>query len=308
MARRYYRKLAVRAKTEIVYGTDSLPAAADAMQMSEVTLSPLEGDLAERDNVRAFFGSQGSMLVGEYTRLEGSIELAGSGTAGSPPAYGPLLRACSMAETVTASTKVEYRPITDDPEAATLYVNLDGVNHAMVGTRGSLKIRLEPKQIPKLQFSLSGLLGPITDEALPTVDLSPFKRPVPVSKANTTFTLHGFAAVMESFDVDFGNKVEPRMLVGAESIEITDRKMSGTAVIEAVSLATKNWYAIVRASTTGALLARHGTAAGNIVELEAPAVEIKQPAHGQSQGIRNISLPLIFTAVSGGDEAVLRFR
>lgn len=307
--RRYYRKLAIRAKIETVYGTDAAPTGADnAMLMSEVTVTPLEGDVVERDNIRPFFGSEGFVLAGTYARIEGSIELAGSGFPGVAPAYGPLLRACSMAETLTEATKVEYRPITDGAEAASLYADLDGVKHALLGTRGSLSVSLVPKQIPKLKFSLTGLLGPIADVALPTVDLSGFKKSLVCSNANTTFSLHGLAAVMESFNIDLGNQVEPRMLVGAESIEIVDRKMSGTAVIEAVPLATKNWYAIAQAGTTGALLAKHGTVAGNIAEIDAPAVQIGRPAYGKSQGILNTSLPLTFVAVAGGDEMVLRFR
>lgn len=309
MARRYYRKLAALAKIETTYGTDAVPTGvANAMLMSDVTVTPIEGDRVSRDLLMPYFGDQGFVLAGAYSRIQGSIELAGSGAAGTAPAYGPLLRACGLAELLTASTKAEYKPVSGDQEAASIYMNLDGVNHAILGARGTFTLAIAPKQIPKLQFTLSGMLGPIADTALPTTTLTAFQKPLVVSKANTSFSLHGLTAVMESFNLDLGNQVEPRMLVNSESIEITDRKVSGTTVIEAVPLSTKDWYAIAKASTIGALSLVHGTAAGNIVEIAAAAVQIGQPAYGNTQGILNTSLPLTFSPVSGDDEITLRVR
>ena len=309
MARRYYRKLAALAKIEAVYGTDNTPTGAlNAMLMTDVTVTPMQGERVSRNLLLPYFGDQGFVLAGLYSRLEGSIEIAGAGTAGDAPAYGPLLRACGLAEILTAGTKAEYKPVSTGHESAALYVNLDGVNHVMVGARGTVTASLAPKQIPKFKFVLSGLLGPIVDTALPACDLTKFQRPLVCSKSNTTLTLHGLATVMESLDVNLGNQVEPRLLVGSESIEITSRAVSGTSVIEAVALATKDWFAITKAATTGAMLSKHGTVAGNIVEIEAPAVQIGEPAYGNTQGILNTSLPLAMTPVTGDDEIVIRVR
>lgn len=308
MARRY-NKLAVLAKIEATYGTSAAPTgAANAMLMSDVTVTPLEGDEVSRNLMLPYFGDQGMVLAGVFARVQGSIEMAGAGAAGTVPAYGPLLRACSMSETITATTKVEYKPVSSQPEAVTLFANLDGVNHALVGARGTVTLALAPKQIPKLTFNMTGMLGPITDAALPTAIYTAFQKPLVGSKTNSTFTLHGLAAVLESLSLDLGNQVEPRMLIGAESIEIVDRKVSGTAVIEAVAASVKDWFGIARASTLGGMLATHGTVAGNIFEIEAAAVQIGKPAYGNTQGITNHSLPLKVIPVAGDDEITLRVR
>lgn len=309
MARRFYRKLAALAKIEATYGIDAGPTgAANAIQMSDVSVMPLEGEQVSRDLMLPYFGDQGFVIAGTFARVEGSVEIAGAGVAGTVPGYGPLLRACGLAELISAGTKVEYVPVSAAQEAASIYMNLDGVNHVLLGARGTVSLSIAPKQIPRYRFTMTGLLGPVADAALPAAVLSGFQKPLVSSKANTSFSLHGLAAVMESFSLDLGNQVEPRMLVGSESIEIVDRKVKGTTVIEAVAIAVKDWFSIARASTVGELALQHGKAAGNIVEIAAAAVQIGQPTYGNTQGILNNSLPLTFCPVAGDDELTIRVR
>lgn len=309
MAKRYYRKLASLAKIETVYGTDAAPTgAANALLMTAVTVTPMEGDQVSRELLLPYFGDQGSVLAGMYARVEGSIEIAGAGAAGTVPGYGVLLRACSMAQIVTAGTKVEYKPVSSTPEAVSLYMNLDGVNHALLGARGTVSLSLAPKQIPKFKFNLMGLLGPIGDKPLPTSILSAFQQPLIGSKENSSFTLHGLTPVLESLELSLGNQVEPRMLIGSESIEVVDRKASGTAVIEAVGSATKDWFDIAKSSAVGAMSFKHGLVAGNIVEVEADAAQVGKPTYGNTQGVLNHSLPLMLCPVAGDDELLIRVR
>ncbi|KMO39610.1 phage tail tube protein [Methylobacterium aquaticum] len=309
MARRYFRKLAILAKVENSYAVDAAPTgAANAIVVSDVSVTPLEGQRVSRDLLMPYFGDQGFVLAATYARVEMSVEIAGAGAAGTTPGYGPLLRACGLAEVVTAGQKVEYFPVSKNAEALTLYANMDGVNHALVGARGTVTMTIAPNGIPRYRFTLSGLLGPVTDTPLPTQTLTAFQKPLVASKTNTTFSLHGLQAVMESLSIDLGNQVEPRMLIGSESIEIVDRKVSGTTVIEAVSIATKDWYTIARSSVVGAMTCQHGTVAGNIVEIAAAAVQIGQPTYGNTQGITNTSLPLVVCPVAGDDEIVIRVR
>ena len=310
MAKRFFRKLALLAKIEVTEGTDAVPTgAANAIQASEVQLTPLEADSVSRNLYQTYFGNQGELLAGEYVSLTFKVELAGAGAGGTAPAYGPLLRMCALAETITAATKVEYDPVTDDAESGTIYLNMDGVNHAMVGARGNVKFSLTPKGIPYLEFSMLGLFVAAADVALPAADLTGFTKPVIVSKTNTpVFSLHGIASIGESLSIDLGNKVEPRFLIGEDSMPITDRQASGAIVIEAKSVATVDWIGIALARTRGALAVQHGTAAGNIVELAAPAVEIGKPGQGETQGIINYSLPLILCPDAGDDEFKLTVR
>lgn len=307
---RYFRKLALLAKLDATYGVDPTPSgAANAILATNVTFTPIEGEEVSRDLMLPYLGNSGFQLANTYAKIEFEVEIAGAGAAGTAPAYGPLLRACGMAEVITAGSSVVYNPVSGGYDAVTMYANWDGVRHIMLGGRGNVKLTFTPGKIPRYQFSFMCLHGAITDAALPATTLTAFIEALVVSKANTpTFTIHGASSPGESLTIDLGQKTEGRFLIGYEGIEITDRNATGTAVVEARPLATVNWFAIQKARTRDALQLIHGTEAGNIVQVDAPAVQIGKVAQGNTQGILNYSLPLVFCPVNGNDELTITVK
>ncbi|MGY5789053.1 phage tail tube protein len=309
MSKRFFRNRAMLVKAETVYSTDAVPTgAANAIQATNVAFNPSVGEEVSRDLVVPYMGHQGVILVGSYATISMEVEIAGAGVAGNAPAYGPLLRACGMSETITAGTDVQYKPISSLQESVSIYFNVDGVNHVLLGARGTLKFGFTPKQIPRWQFDMSGLLGTITDVAVPAVTLTGFKKPVPVNKANSTLSLFALSGACEGVTFDLANQIEPRFLIGSESIEHVDRQMTGSATMEAVLLATKDWFGISSGHQTGALALQHGLVAGNIVKFDAPAVQIGRPTYGETQKIVSNTLPLMFTPVAGNDEFAITVK
>jgi hypothetical protein len=305
---RYASNLAMATKIEATYGTDALPTvAANAILAANVEFQPSVGDMAERDLITAAMGHQGVQLVGSYATLAFDVEIAGSGTAGTAPACGPLLRASAMKEVVTAGQDVKYSPISTLQEAVSIYFNDDGVNHVLLGARGNLSGGLTPKQIPRFRFTMTGLLGIISDVPRVAPVFTAWKKPVPVSKANTDFSLHAYTGPCEGFTFDLGNQIEPRFLIGYEGIEHVDRKMTGNATLEATLLATKNWFQAADSHVLGALASQHGKTAGNIVTFSADAVQIGRPTRGQTQKIVNYGLPLMMTT-GGANEFTITFK
>lgn len=302
MSIRRFKKLAALLKMETVYGTDAVPTGlANFIQLSDVTFTPMAGDEEARNLQQPKLGHQGVYLTGDYVQAQFSVEFAGSGELGTPPAWGPLVRSIGFAETITADTDVQYDLVHDAFESSTLYWNEDGVKHIALGLRGTATLSIVPKRIPRFQFTMKALAGTISDAALPTVDQSMWIDAVPVSKANTTMSLHGSSVIAENLNIDFANQVVPRFLIGAESVEITDRQSTGTTVLEAKSLATKDWFAIAKAETKGALALTHGTVEGNRVALGADAVQIGRVGSGQTDNIRNNALPLMFTSLGSNE-------
>ncbi|KQR75748.1 phage tail tube protein [Rhizobium sp. Leaf341] len=309
MAKRYFRNRAILVKRETVYGTDSVPTGvANAMQMTNVEFDPAAGQEVTRDLVLPYMGHQGVILVGSYGTLAGEVEVAGSGVAGTVPAFGDLLRACAMREVITVGQDVKYNPISTGQESVSIRFNADGVQHILVGARGTWTLDMAPLAIPRFKFNLSGLLGTISDVAISTVDVSKFIKPVPVNKANTTFSLHGFTGGTEGISFDLGNQIEPDFLIGEEAIEQVDRMMTGNAVVRADLLAAINWYDRSAKHTLGTLAAVHGTTPGNIVQFDAPAVQLGRPKYGETRKRINNQLPLYLTPVVGNDEFVLTFK
>lgn len=292
-------------KIEAIYGTDPTPTgAANAVLISDLNVTPLEQDTESRNLIRPFLGSSQAIPVANRSMVEFSVEVAGAGAAGTVPAYGFLLRACGMAEVVTAATKVEYSPVSAAFESATFYCVYDGVQHKLTGARGTFSVELDAKKIPHFKFKFTGLFNPVTDVSMPTAVFTAWQQPVAVLTGQTSaFTLHGFAGgVLQSLSIDLANTITHRMLVGFEGVSLTDRQPTGKVVMEAVSVATKDWWTAAKNATSGAFSIQHGITVGNIVVLDAPAVQISKPSYSTQDKIRMLNADLVFNPSAGNDE------
>lgn len=307
-----FRNASLLAKVETTYGTDSTPTgAANAVLMSDVTMKPMEMKTVDRALIRPFLGNSEQLPTEIYNGCEFTVELAGSGTAGTAPAIGVLLRGCGFGETITAGTSVAYAPVSAVFESLTIYVNLDGVLHKSLGARGTVSFSFKNNDRPTAKFSFTGLFVAIADAALPSVTLSAWKKPLPCNRLNTpTFTLHGYAAGLDDLQIDMANDVQYRSLIGGqEYVRIVDRKPKGSVLMEAVKVADKDWWTSIKGATTGALEMVHGLTAGNIVEVDAPGVQIHSPTYQNQNGILMLSAQMtVNPGASGNDELVLTFR
>lgn len=302
-----YRKKILLAKVETTYGVDPTPTgAANAILTKDLTVSLMQGNTVERNVDRATLGGDIAIHVAPYTSLSFSVELQSSGAAGTAPAWGPLLQACGFSETLVASTTATYAPVSTGFKSLTLYYHQDGLLHKITGARGSVSFSMSPGSIPMMNFTFTGIRNAPTDTALPTATLTGFKTPLGVNKANTpTFTLHGFAATMEKFEFDIANEVNYRNVVGDESVQLVDRKPTGSVSIEEQSIAAKDFHTIINASTLGALQIVHGTVAGSIVQIDAPKVQLLSPSYSDSNGVLMLDLKLNFTPNAGDDELII---
>ncbi|WP_288082573.1 hypothetical protein [Shinella sp.] len=302
---RYFRKMACLSKLEAGYAEDATPLPVNRVIMSNVNFRPMVAQRIERNLILPYLSNQGVILVGIYATIEGDIELSGSGVPGTPPLWGTALRSAGMSETVVADTEVVYERAATD-ESCSIYFVMDGVRHILVGCRADLTFNLQAPGLPSARVTYTGLLGTITDVANPVISTAGWLTPLPVGKENTKLTLHGWNAVGQSLSIGLGNRVTPRFLIGHEGVHITDKKPTGTAVVEAVSLATIDWFDRAKKRTRAALAAQHGRddpggTPGNIIEFEATAVEVGEPTPGESDGFLNYSLALDIIGDGGLD-------
>jgi hypothetical protein len=235
--------------------------------------------------------------------VEFEVEVAGAGAAGTAPKYGPLLRGCAHAETVNASVSVVYAPVSESEESLTLYFHHDGHLHKVLGARGTMTLSITAKQIPKFMFRFLGLYVSPTATADATPTLTGFQTPLSVGKVNTpTFSLHAFSGKLQSFTLEQGATVVHRELVGEESVQITDRRSTGSILIEEPPIGTKNFYAAAAAETLAALEIVHGTTAGNIVEVDAANVQVLTPAKQEMDALTMLAMGLNFVPSGTGDD------
>ena len=102
MAKRWSKKTLL-IKLEAIAGTAENLAAADAVLGINVERTPLAGETVSRELERPFFGGQDQEHTNVHTLYSFDVEVAGSGALANAPAWGRLLQACGMAETLTAA-------------------------------------------------------------------------------------------------------------------------------------------------------------------------------------------------------------
>ena len=97
------RKSLILAKSESTYGTDISPAGTDAVLVRSLEVTPIEADTVSRELIRPYLGNSQQLLASAHVEITFEVEFAGSGTAATAPRFSSLLKACGMAETITAS-------------------------------------------------------------------------------------------------------------------------------------------------------------------------------------------------------------
>jgi len=301
-----WKKKQILAKIESVYGTDSTPTgAANAMLVRDLELQPMVANQVQRNTERPTFGAEPTLQYGERGVLTFMVEAQGAGAAGTAAAYGPLLRGSGLDQTINAGVSVVHEPISASEESVTIHWHGDGTRHKFVGSLGDVGFRAVRGEIPYWMFQFTGLYVDPGDVADPTPVWSGFIAPLIVNKANTpTFTLHGYAAVLHTLEWRLNNVLSYRNLVNQEKIILTDRSVSGRVIIEAPLLATKDYFAIAKAGTTGAMQLIHGSVAGRIVQIDAARTEIRLPRYIDDDGIRMLEAQINLLPSDTGDDDV----
>lgn len=211
-----------------------------------------------------------------------------------------------------------YQPITDSPESCTLYFYIDGVLHVLLGARGTFSAGLKVGEAPSLKFELTGLLGTIADATAPTPTLTAFGEPLAVGPTNTGgLIVHGYTgAIGQEFTLEAGNQVTFRQLIGLQEVALTDRASKGSCVVEATTVAAKDWWTPASAGTTGRYAIQHGTPGptvsgsvpwstytnGDTVRIDIPAAQPTDPKYQESDGVAMLSMGMNIPPASGNDE------
>jgi len=213
--------------------------------------------------------------------------------------------------TYSIESNVRYRPVSTGFESATIYFNNDGILHKATGCRGTFTMNCEVGQIPTLAFTMTGIYNAPTDTAAPATTYSDQATPLIFKAGNTSaVSVLGYAdCCLMSVNLDIANEIVYRELVGcSKQVLITNRAPAGEVMIEAPTIAAKDYFTIANNDTTGLLTFMHGTTAGNQVTMLAPIVDILNPTYSDSDGIQMLTLPYVaIPSSAGNDELTLTF-
>lgn len=304
MAKLLFRKKALLAKVESTYGTDSAPTGGlNAIQTRNLQIEPLNGDPLEFDVDTELLGAKAMSLVGRHVKISFEVAAAGSGTAGTAPAWGPLMLGAGHTQTLVAATSVTYAPKDVDTNSLTMWVLIGRTLHKVTGCRGSVKFSSKKREYPWLQFEFMGLFNDPIDQNTPlgTV-LAAFLQPQPFRAETVEFELGANLAGLHEVSVDFGQKVEFYEHSEEEQIMQVDRKANWQATIEEPDVGTHNYYTDVKNDTIMAFSYVHGTVAGNIFAIAAAKTQIMQPRRQAVQDIAALQVQGNFIQDGSGPE------
>ena len=292
------------------YGTDPGMAAADAVLVRDLSITPQSSDVVSREVVRPFLGAFEQLQANTNVEVSFSVELAGSGTAGDPPRYSDAIKACGFAEAVTdadssgGNDTVTYTPVSTGFKSITIHYNTDGVRHIVTGCRGTFVINASVGEIPTIDFTFTGIYNAPTDTALPTVTYGDQATPLIFKAGNTTgFELLSHTGILSNISMDIGNELIYRELIGGtKETLLVNRNISGTVQVEATALSTKDYFAAALANTAGNLVFTHGTTAGNKVQISSTKADIGDVAYSDMDGIQMLDIPYTLVPTTENDE------
>jgi hypothetical protein len=312
------RKKVLLAKKETAYGTDPTADASNAIQVTNVEVTPIESDNVEPASFQGFIGNstRSTLVANKRVSITFDVELAGSGTDGTAPAFGPLLEACGMSEATVAPVadppatgSVTYTPDPTPTDSVTICSYYDGSLHKITGARGTVTFSMTAGQFPLASFQFIGIFNTVSANSSATT-IANQAAALEINDTNvTTATFHGETSQrIESFDFALNNNLIYKETASNQEAIIVDRTPGGTAVIEAPSLGSVNYFTKVIGTTTASSSIVIGASAGNITTLTIPQTDITGVTYGDTNGVISLSMPYAARPTgAGNDEFSLAF-
>ena len=304
------RRKVILAKPESTYNTDPTPTeGADAILCENPVWSSAGLKMIERVAARPSLGALKQVYGGRLLQLAFGVEVKGSGTAGTAPEIGPLLRACGFDETIVASTSVTYGPVSTSLESVTFYIYEDGKRIILTGCRGNVSFTLATGGKVMAQFTFTGHEAAQTDVALasPTYNSN-----VPAPFIGATFTVDSYAAVINQITCDMGNNIamptDANASDGYGEIQITSRDVNGAIDPLDELVATEDFIGNFK---SGAAMAMQtgviGSTAGNRFAFSWPAISYRDAGPQDREGIAALNLPYGAAEATTDDEISIAF-
>lgn len=294
---------------EGTYNTDANPNSTDAVLVENPNWSNEGLRMLERPVLSANIGAKQQIFAGTLRSVSFDCELKGSGSAGTRPEFGKLLRACALAETIAAGTSVTYQPASSGHESVTVYYYQDGKRKKLTGARGTVSFSLETGTTGKASFTLTGHDAGESDIAM----VSPtYASTVPSALIGVPFAVGGYSAVINALSIDLSNSVvTPPSMAAADGygeIRIGKRDVNGSFDPEDTLVATQDWLGDLKAGSTAALTTGViGSSSGNRYRFDLDKIYYRDVSPGDRDGLRTLDVSFGAVDTTGDDDIALIF-
>ena len=303
------KRAQMAAKAEGTEGTAETLAGADAFLAMNINFNP-EIEMGPRDNVSSSLSNFSKAPGARKATMEFDVELKGSGTAGTAPALGKILKACGFGETVVAVTSVTYLPASTGINSMTLALYNDGVRYSISGARGNVSLKLEKGKPGMLHFVFTSADFTVTDVALLTTGVT-YETTKPQPFLTAALTIDSYAALLGSLEFNINNEVALRDDVnqgsGHKSAVIIGRRPSLSIDPEMITVATYDFFGKWRSGSEGALTLALTGSAGNICTITSPKVQYTGAKLADKSGIRSLGIDCQLNRNAGDDEISIAF-
>lgn len=302
----------IAVKPEANYGTDAAPTLADnAILTRNYSTTPVEVDQVNRNLDSRKYGASKGKPSNARHRSTYEVELAGSGAAGTAPAWMALLAACGLTAPAIAAGASATQTFAQPGAVAASLTEYSWTGNQLrkaLGQRGSFSLDFTAGQLPFAALSMLGLLPTVTprEEQVPgAADFTDWQEPVEVNNENSLLMLDGFAAVTRSLRIESGVNVNLRSLIGARYVKRGNHQTTARLVVEAPSVATKDYLAKLQSGDLMAWSLVHGTQAGNIIEASGAAAQITSIAEQEEDDVLMFDIGLLLTVDGDVDDLTL---
>jgi len=320
MPNRLIRDTVILCKTEgASYGVDAAPTgAADTMMVSNLSITPLNGTFVDRDVIRSYLGGSEQLPGTRYIEMGFDVEITGTASAGAAPKWLAPMIGCGYTGTQSTTVRYDITPVSA-PGSVTIYWYDSGLLHKATGCRGTGTMTWGVNAIPKASFRFTGIYSTPTVATPTGMDYTAWKQPQVVMDANTgslsfggTHALAPTAPAIggsptvypsQGLELDLGNTVNFTPLLDAETVDLTQRAVTGRVTLDLTAAEERTLMQSVEGATTQSLALLHGTRANEKVLIWMPSVQLINPSKAESNGKRLVSFDLrVLPGTTGNDE------
>lgn len=297
-------------KNAVLVKSGGSPAAVDAVTTNGlVFVNPKVKSGDYKDVGNGMMGGTKSYIDPNWVNAEFDIplQMKKASALGTAPSIDELLKICGLAETITASTKVEYKPGGTGAGTGQIKVYTDGYVRSVIGAVGNLKISGKVGEPLTATVSVKGFLesAAATAESNPTVTLDTNTAPL-VTKVSV-LTVGGVTLNADSFDFDIGNQINELYAINLSEYYMQDFDPTITITAVKVKGTDESAWTDFASGTVRAIIIQVGTA-GSMIELSIPYAILKEVSESDDAGNVKISRTFRAQASAGNDNYTITYK
>lgn len=194
-------------------------------------------------------------------------------------------------------------PVSDNFESLSMVLNMDGVQHKMLGCFGTFSVTAEAGDYAKIEWEFQGTFNDPVDVPMPICN---YEKSLPSQVELARLRMDKDYIIVNAFNYTQGNDIQIRPDVSSKEgyvgTRIVSRAPEGGIDPEAELVASHDFWGKLGDAERMTFQMRCGTEAGNTVWFLAPSVQYTGLTYQDRNGIRTYDAQIRFSRVLGNDE------